>query len=217
MVNIYDDYKNELVEQMAYDLFRDFGIATEKIDPGHLLDVMLMLEDRVKLDVERSEFFTKNGEMNVDFVTSCGPKSADESVEMQDLFERFAEKQNIEVTGIGKHFQKENFDYLLVFFYDEFLDANKYNRYKKPSSQQELIPDNTLLIKSEELANHILQNSDYYFDRIEIKEQKENQLILKDEAVLISVPIKKLKEETNCLFYNGLDMNQEEVLSYLGF
>lgn len=215
-MNIYDDYKNELVEQMAYDLFRDFGIATEKINPGHLLDVMLMLEDNLKVDVDKSEFFAKNGELSVDFVTSCGPTSDDDSTEKHDLFDQFAEKQNVEVTSRGKHFQKGNFDYLIVFFYNQFLDANKYNRYKKPNSQEEILPDHTLIIKSEDLAKHILENDEYYFDRIKIKDIKENQLIIKDEAVLINVPIEKLRNETNCLFYDKLDVDKEEVLDYLG-
>lgn len=216
MVNIYDDYKNELVEQMAYDLFEDLGVAAEKINPGHLIDVMLMLENKVKVDVEKNEFFADKGEITVDFVASCGPRSVDTSEDPRDLFDQFAQKQNIEITRKGKHFQKDNFDYLIVFFYNQFIDANKYNQYEKPSSQTELLPDHSLLIKSEELAKHILENSDYYFDHIEIIKKTNNPLINKVDSSAIKVPIEKLRAETNCLFYDKLDVDKDEVLRYLG-
>lgn len=216
MVNIYDDYKNELVEQMAYDLFEDLGVAAEKINPGHLIDVMLMLEDKVKVDVEKNEFFADKGEITVDFVASCGPRSVDTSKDPRNLFDQFSQKQNIEITRKGKHFQEDNFDYLIVFFYNQFIDANKYNQYEKPSSQTELLPDHSLLIKSEELAKHILENSDYYFDRIEIIKKTNNPLINKVDSSAIKVPIEKLRAETNCLFYDKLDVDKDEVLRYLG-
>ena len=216
MVNIYDDYKNELVEQMAYDLFRDFGLAAEKINPGHMVDVMLMLEDKIKVDVDKAEFFATRDEIIIEFVAACSPISDVAPKETNDLFDLFAQKQNIEITKKGKHFQTDNFDYLIIFFYDEFIDANEYNRYKKPSSQPKLLPNQTLLIKSEELANHILDNSDYYVDHIEIKRKTSNPIIDKVDSSFIRVPVEKLRAETNCLFYNQLEVDQEEVLAYLG-
>lgn len=216
MVNIYDDIKNEIVEQLANDLFYDFGVNTEKINPGHMIDVMLMLKGKIKVDVEKSEFLSDHGELTVDFVSACEPVSADTSKDAHNLFDQFAQKQNIHITKKGKHFEKDNFDYLMVLLYDDFINASEYSRYEKPSTQAELVPDHTLLIKSNELTDHILKNSDYYFERIKITKKTGNPLINKVDSSAIKVPIEKLRNETNCLFYDKLDVDKEEVLNYLG-
>lgn len=216
MVNIYDDYKNEMVEQMAYDLFHDLGVPVEKIKPGHLIDVMLRLKDQVKVDIEKKEFFAEDSEITVDFVAACEAVSAGNSNEAENLFDRFAQKQKIHITKKGKHFQTDNFDYLMVFIYNGFIDANQYDQYEKPSNKKELLPDHILLIKSQELADHILENSDYYFDRINIKKKTSNPLIHKVDSSFINVPVEKLRAETNCLFYDQLAVDQEEMFSYLG-
>lgn len=217
MVNIYNDIKHEIVERLAYDLFEDFGVTAEKINPGNMIDVMLLLEDKVKVDVEKNESFTEEGVITVDFVASCEPRSVEnsEAAEEDDLFERFAQKQNIRVTEKGKHFQKGNFDYLMVFFYDHFINTKEYNRYDKPGDQINILPDYTLLIKSDELVKHIHENSDYYFDRIELQRKTNNPLINKVDSSAFSVPVDKLRAETDCLFYNQLDVNQEEIMRYL--
>lgn len=217
MVNIYDDYRNELVEQIAYDLFEELGTVPERIDPGHLVDVMLMLDGKVKVDIQKKDFFATNGDFAIDFVAACDARTAaDPAVEADDLFGRFADKQNIKITKRGKHFQTDNFDYLIVFVYDEFIDANKYDRYEETKDQPKILPDYTLLIKSDELAQHILDNSAYYFDRIDIQRKTNNPIIHKVDSSVVHVPVEKLRAETDCLFYDGLAVNGEEVMKYLG-
>lgn len=217
MVNIYDDIKNEIVEQIAYDLFQDCGIKADKINPGNMIDVMLMLEDQVKVDIDRSEMCVDSGELSVEFIAACEKQNenTEASKNPLNLFEKFAQKENIQITKKGKHFRANNFDYLIVFFYDCYIDAKTYDRYERPSNQPELIPNHTLLIKSDELIKHINDNSDYYFDLIQIIEKTSNPIINKVDSATIKVPVEKLKAETNCLFYKHLDINQEEVLNYL--
>lgn len=215
VVNIYDDIKNEIVEQIAYDLFYDFGVNTEKINPGHMIDVMLMLKGKVKVDVEKLEVLPDNGELTVDFVAACEPRPADPNDDVQNIFDRFAQRQNIHITKKGKHFEKGNFDYLMILLYNDFINANNYSRYEKPSTQKELVPDHVLIIKSDELTDHILKNSDYYFERIKITKKTGNPLINKVDSSAIKVPIEKLRNETNCLFYDQLDVDKDEVFEYL--
>lgn len=217
MVNIYNDFKNEIAERMAYDLFDDFGIHSEKIKPGNMIDVMLMLENNVKVDVQQSEWFSKAGEFSIDFIADHEKQPDEASLpdEPQNLFEMFAQQEKVQVNTKGKHFQANNFDYLIVFLYDKFIPTKEYNRNEKPKNQPKIVPNHTLLIKSDELAQHILDNREYYLNRLTIQEKTPNELIHKHDEAWVSIPVDKLRAETNCLFFDQLAVKQEEVFNYM--
>lgn len=217
MVNIYNDVKNEVAERMAFDLLQEYGISAKKINPGNMIDVMLMLENDLKVDVEFVEKFSKCGELTIDFISSYENETSQPSTvkETTSLLEKFSVKEKIQIHKKGKHFESDNFDYLMVFFYDHFIDLSEYCRRTKPSKQEKILPDYSLIIKTEELVKYVNEHSDEFIDRIERKEKTGNPLINKTDSALITIPIKKLRKETNCLFYKELAIDQDEVLDYL--
>lgn len=211
--NTYNDRKNDMSERLAKELFISHNIEVEKNNINNN-DVDLILNN-IKIDVQYSENFACYGDLRVDFISAFTKTDNNTALgkHSHKIFNDFELKNNIKINKRGKHFIDNYLDFLIVFFYNQKVDINKYNKLNSVLKQENLMPDYTLLIKSSELVNLIYEDSDKYSNRVKIN----NKFNLSDEhgSAFIPVSVAELREKTGCLFYEKTNIDPDEVWEFL--
>lgn len=104
-------------------------------------------------------------------------------------------------------------DYLIVFFYNNKLNISEFDENKSTLIQDKIVPDYTLVIKSDDLKNHILSNHAYYSNKI-IKNTK-NKLPDQHGSAFIPVKLELLRESNIGFIYEKLDVDEIQIKDYL--
>ncbi|SIO31958.1 hypothetical protein SAMN05878443_2365 [Carnobacterium alterfunditum] len=215
MANTYNDNKNKVTELMAIHLLNNLNIAVEKNNQIDYSSVDLLVKDDIKIDVQYSESLSSYGDLRVDFISAY--KFIDgisiNHKDQLDIFSEFEKINNVKIAKKGKHFIPDYLDYLIVFFYNNKLNISEFDENKSTLIQDKIVPDYTLVIKSDDLKNHILSNHAYYSNKI-IKNTK-NKLPDQHGSAFIPVKLELLRESNIGFIYEKLDVDEIQIKDYL--
>ncbi len=203
----YYDKETKFTENLACEILNNIGIKNYLNNLVSITDVDIKTESGLKIDVQFSKNFAKYGDYRLDIISAYSHNcvenkmnnfSYDENISFTSNFEY---KYNCTVNKVGKLFQKDYLDALIILFYN----GVKINKK----------PDYILIIKKDDLISYLKVNKKTLFNEIKIN----NKIGLQDKHGSAFIPInaKSLHLNTGCFFgtVGELLIQKEEIKSYL--
>lgn len=210
----YRETKTNYTEELSVLILNELGINVKRNNLQNKTAVDLILENKIRMDVQYSQDFKKWGDLRIDFISAYLSKdnknvsnldSLNLKKEIKSLFEKFQKDYDKKVVKVGKYFQDNYLDAVIILFYNEKLDINK--------PKEENLPNKILIINKDNLLNYIVNN----IDKLNIKLNDKNGLGDKHGSAFIPVNVKSLVKDTKC-FYGSLEelkSQSKEIKKYL--
>lgn len=213
-MRLVNQAKTTFSEVFIHDLFNALNVPTKRNNEDKLTDVDLLISDSLRADVQYSEGFQQWGDLRVDFVSADQPQfiatyNNQPINTIEQLYEAYERKYSRKVIKRGKHFLPNYLDYLIVLFYNHKFSLRSYNENLKPLNETYLFPDHLLIVHSNDLINYIenhLQNSFAM-----IKRNHKSDLSDNFGSAFIPVSVKKLIQETDCLWYENFTLSNPQL------
>ena len=206
----YRKAQTDLAECLSVCILQDLGINAQRNNPTNITNVDILIDNQVKIDVQYLNDFALYGDLRensvsyaIDVVLGKSfysnqhiPKS------FEYKFKEFESNNGFKINKVGKHFQPDYLDAVIILFYDGTLNL-KQN------------PDKIMIIKNDELLNYLNKNIEQCFKNLKINSKKN----LGDTHGSAFLPIKvtDLKSRTNCFFdtIDNLKKVKDEIKIYL--
>ena len=163
--------------------------------------LIYLLIIKIKVDVQYSQNFACYGDLRLDFISAYSKGLKGIGSSNIDIFKEFEKFYGLKVDKVGKYFQQDYLDAVMVLFYD----------YKFQQNQ----PDKMMIIGKQELLNYLSENIEKCFKNLKLNNKKD----LGDTHGSAFLPIKvtDLKSRTNCFFgtIDNLKKVKDEIKIYL--
>lgn len=210
----YRQTKTSYTEDLSVFILNELGINAKRNNLKNKTAVDLILEEKIRMDVQYSQDFKKWGDLRIDFISAYLAKnnkninnldSLTLKKEIEFLFDKFQKDYNKEIVKVGKYFQENYLDAVIILFYNEKLNINK--------QKEENLPDKILIINKDDLLNYIIKN----INTLDIKLNDKTGLGDKHGSAFIPVNVENLIKNTKC-FYGSLKelkSKSKEIKKYL--
>lgn len=207
----YRKAQTDLAECLSVCILQDLGINAQRNNLTNITNVDILVDNQVKIDVQYSNNFALYGDLRVDFVSAYSkegqqgksfysnqhiPKS------FECKFKEFESNNGFKINKVGKYFQPDYLDAVIILFYDGTLNL-KQN------------PDKIMIIKNDELLNYLNKNIEQCFKNLKINSKK--NLGDTHGSAFLPINAKVLKSNTECFFdtIDNLKKVKSEIKAYL--
>ena len=205
----YQVDKTLYTENLSIKILADFGILTKKNNTISTTAVDLVTEiNSIKIDVQYSQNFGQYGDLRLDFVSAYSKGEIQQGYSSINIFNKFESKYGIKVNKVGKYFQEDYLDAVIILFYKTTLNIE--------DEQKDYMPDYILLITKKELLKYLNDNTEKCLN--DVKLNKKEHLGDSHGSAFLPINVKALNEDVTCYFGTPKDLKAkaEEIKKYLG-
>ena len=200
----YREQLTEYTEKLAIDIFKKLGITAISNNRSNITNVDLLVgANNTKVDVQFSQDFAKWGDLRLDFVSAYSKGIKGQSYSTDNLFKKFESENGLKVDKVGKFFQKDYLDAVIVLFYDQKLVQNNN------------APDNILIISKKYLLDYFDENIQNIIKDVKLNHKE----ILGDlhGSAFIPIKISDLIQKAPCYYGSLTDLLKKasEIKKYL--
>lgn len=202
----YRDLETNYIEEMSVDIFRQLGINANRNNLKDKTAVDLIVLDNFRVDVQYSQDFLKWGDLRLDFVSAYSKKNEKKLSHKNEIFNKFETKYGYKIDKIGKYFQENYLDAVIILFYNDKLNINNEKKH---------YPDKVMIIKKDDILNYLDKNTDKCFSKLKLN-NKDGLGDIHGSAFL-PINAEDVKKETNCFFdtISELIKQSNDVKKYL--
>ena len=205
MVN-YRKTQTDFIENLSVDILKSLGINAKRNNLNHIGNVDILVDGKVRIDIQYSQNFSKYGDLRVDFISAYSKDIKGQENSKITIFKKFEETYGLKVDKVGKYFQDDYLDAVMVLFYD-----NKLNLQDK----EKQMPNSIMIITKNDIMEYVSNNAEQLFKNIKFN----NKEGLGDTHGSAFLPIKvsDLEVKTNCFFgtIEKLKESSDEIKQYL--
>ncbi len=205
----YRKSQTDCVEKLSIKIFQDFGIYAEQNNIENITAVDLRLgKNNIKVDVQYSQDFAKWGDLRLDFVSAYSLGIKNISYSNIPMFQKFESTYGYRVDKVGKYFQDNYLDAIIILFYNNklYIDNNTDIAY---------MPDNILIISKEQLISYLHDNIDECLKKLKLN----NKSSLGDihGSAFLPINVSMLVSKTQCYYgtYDELKQYTQDIKKYL--
>lgn len=155
----YRKAQTDLAECLSVCILQDLGINAQRNNLTNITNVDILVDNQVKIDVQYSNNFALYGDLRVDFVSAYSKGLKGIGSSNIDIFKEFEKFYGLKVDKVGKYFQQDYLDAVMVLFYD----------YKFQQNQ----PDKMMIIGKQELLNYLSENIEKCFKNLKLNNKKD--------------------------------------------
>jgi len=203
----YHKTKTNYTENLSVKILLELGINAKRNNLLNRTAVDLIVGSYIRMDVQYSQDFAKWGDLRLDFVSAYfkDDKSFESSLTIE-IFKEFEERFGFRVVKVGKYFQDDYLDAVIILFYNNKLNISIEDNY----------PDKILIITKDELINFLNNNKEKIMKDIKLNHKED--LGDKHGSAFLPVNVGYLQKESTCFFgsIDELKEKSEEIKRYLG-
>ncbi|WP_169776576.1 hypothetical protein [Campylobacter mucosalis] len=188
-------------ENLAIEILKKLDIVAKPNNLNNITNVDLLAGDKnIRIDVQYSQDFSKYGDFRIDFVSAYSSGHKGTSFHNDTIFQNFEATNGFKVDKVGKYFQADYLDAVIILFYNNKL-IQDYN-----------MPDSILIINRDDLLCYLNKNIP------NIKTNHKNGLGDKHGSAFIPINIEQLTQNTLCHYGSIIDLiNKKTIIrQYLG-
>lgn len=205
----YKITKTSYTEDLSVKILKQLGISTKRNNTTTTTAVDLVTDiNSVKIDVQYSQDFATWGDLRLDFVSAYSKGELGKEYSNINIFKKFESKYGLKVDKVGKYFQADYLDAVIVLFYNKKLEIE--------DATKDYNPDKILLITKKELLKYLDDNLEDCLKNTKLN-NKEGLGDLHGSAFL-PINVSKLTKDITCYFDTivNLKTKSEEIKKYLG-
>ena len=196
-------------EDLSVKILRQLGITAKRNNIATPTAVDLITDiNGVKIDVQYSQDFEKWRDLRFDHVSAYSKGEVNKEYSKIGIFKKFESNYGFKVDKVGKHYQNDYLDAIIVLFYNKKLEIE--------DATKDYNPDKVLLATKEKLLKYIDENLDECIKNTKLNDKSK----LGDIHGSAFIPIKfsKFNKDKNCYFgtIEELKSKSEEIKAYLG-
>ena len=201
--------KTSYTENLGIKILKEFGIIAIKNNTTDTTAVDLITNiNSKKIDVQFSQNFAQWGDLRLDFVSAYSKGQLGIGYSDINIFKKFEEQNGLKVDKVGKYFQANYLDAVIILFYNKTLEIN--------NTSIDYNPDKVLSITKEELLTYLNNNIDECLKNTKLNNK--NGLGDLHGSAFLPIKVSKLIESVTCYFdtIENLKSKSEEIKEYLG-
>ncbi|RAX54097.1 hypothetical protein CCY99_05305 [Helicobacter sp. 16-1353] len=202
--------KTSYIENLSIKILNELGIFTKRNNTANTTAVDLVTDiNSIKIDVQYSQNFAQWGDLRYDFVSAYSKGIRGKEYSSIDIFKKFESIYGLKVDKVGKYYQKDYLDAIIVLFYNQTLEII--------NPTKDYMPDKILLVTKDEIVRYVDNNLNELLEKTKLN-NKEGLGDLHGSAFL-PIKVSKLIESTNCYFdtIENLKNKSNEIKKYLGY
>jgi len=206
MVN-YKETKTNYTENLSVKILFELGINAKRNNLLNKTAVDLIVGNHIRMDVQYSQDFAKWGDLRLDFVSAYFKDDRNYGSSLSTgIFKEFEERFGFKVVKVGKYFQDDYLDAVIILFYNNKLDISIGGNY----------PDKILIITKDELINFLNNNKEKIMRDIKLNHKED--LGDRHGSAFLPVNVGYLQKESVCFFgsLNELKEKSGEIKRHLG-
>jgi hypothetical protein len=205
----YRETKTDFTEKLSAKILSELGLSVKRNNLQNKTAVDLIVENKIKMDVQYSQDFKKWGDFRVDFVSAYlqknyNVKDLDVDLELLDLFSEFEKRFDVKIVKPGKYFQKDYVDGVIILFYNEKLNLEEKNE-----------PDFILIVSKKELINYLKKYKEKLIKEVKLNDK--SGLGDRHGSAFLPIKVAHLVKNSRCIFTSleQVKKNKDNILSYI--
>ena len=205
----YKPTKTSYTEDLSVKILKQLGISAKRNNTTNIIAVDLVTDiNNIKIDVQYSQDFTTWGDLRLDFVSAYSNGLLGKEYSNIHIFKKFESKNGLKVDKVGKYFQADYLDAVIVLFYNNKLEID--------DATKDYNPDKVLLATKEKLLKYIDENLDECIKNTKLNDKSKLGDI--HGSAFIPIKVSKFNKDKNCYFgtIEELKSKSEEIKAYLG-
>lgn len=205
----YKPTKTSYTEDLSVKILKQLGISVKRNNTTNITAVDLVTDiNNIRIDVQYSQDFATWGDLRLDFVSAYSQGLSGKEYSNIHIFKKFESKNGLKVDKVGKYFQADYLDAVIVLFYNNKLEID--------DATKDYNPDKILLITKKELLKYLDNNLDKCLKDTKLNNKK--GLGDLHGSAFLPINVSKLAKDTTCYFDTivNLKSKSEEIKKYLG-
>lgn len=155
----YRETNTEYTEELSVVIFKELGINVKRNNLSNKTAVDLISDkNKIRIDVQYSQNFKLYGDFRLDYVSAYSKGEKNKSFSSIELFKEFESRWGYKVDKVGKFFQDDYLDAIIILFYNEKINKNKI--------------DKILIVNKEELLNYFNNNLNTFLNQIRLNRKE---------------------------------------------
>ena len=202
----YRETKTSYTEKLSVGILSKLGIDAKRNNLYDKTAVDLILESKIKMDVQYSQNFATWGDFRLDLVSAYTKEPIPASHLPLQILRAFESRFGYRIQKVGKYFQPGYLDAVIVLFYDHKLDISRPAHY----------PDYILIVTKKDLISYIDKNEKSLIHTVKLNDK--NGLGDTHGSAFLPINVHRLQRQTDCHFgtIEDLKSRSSEIRSYLG-
>lgn len=193
----YRKANTDFAENLCVEILEKWGLKAKRNNLECIGNVDVIVEDAVKIDIQYSQNFALYGDLRLDFVSAY---SRGEKSHATGIFGQFETRYGFHIDKVGKYFQDDYLDAVMVLFYDDKIHAK---------------PDKIMLIRKDELLCYLNENTQECLQNLKLNDKK--GLGDTHGSAFLPIRVEKLCKSVKCFFgtQSELESLKDEIKGYL--
>ena len=205
----YKPTKTSYTENLSVKIFKQLGISAKRNNTTNTTAVDLVTDiNGVKIDVQYSQDFETWGDLRFDHISAYSNGEKGKTYSEIEIFKKFESKNGFKVDKVGKHYQDDYLDAIIVLFYNKKLEIE--------DATKDYNPDKVLLVTKEKLLKYVDDNLEECIKNTKLNDKSKVGDI--HGSAFIPIKVSKFNKDKNCYFgtIEELKSKSEEIKNYLG-
>ncbi|MBR8462399.1 hypothetical protein KDE12_05970 [Campylobacter sp. faydin G-105] len=198
----YNVKNTTYTERLSVDILKQLGVNAVQNNLQNITAADLLTSTGVKIDVQYSQNFKQYGDFRLDFISAYN-ETFMQNFKSHQFFTWAENHFNIKINKVGKFFQENYLDAVIVLFYNYEL------------IQDDKMPDFVLIVRKDELLKYL----DNTFDTLKGNIKLNNKSYVGDThgSAFIPIKAKDLHNGCKCFFgtINDLMLQAADIQKYL--
>ena len=191
-------------ENLEIEILKKLDIVAKPNNLNNITNVDLLAGDKnIRIDVQYSQDFLKYGDLRIDFVSAYSIGCRNNFYHNHTIFQNFESFYGFKVDKVGKYFQVDYLDAVIILFYNNKL------------IQDNSMPDKILIIKRDDLLGYLNSNIPNIIKTLKLNHKEE--LGDKHGSAFIPINIEQLVQSASCYYgsISYLISKKSDIKKYL--